>query len=341
MGKRAGKGRTPGLSSSEPLERFNLLRTSDPAELQERLESHYAIKQIELPRGKARFKAVLNQYRLQNVTVGYGRYGAPVKLTMEDNDFYAQGFGICGYGEATVGGRLFKVEGGQGGVAEPDATALLDYRVGFEHVFMKIAPEPLKRTLAALLGTPVGTPFTLRGEYDKQALAAEYRLLCFIITELDHAKNGLPPLLLAQFDHALIVAYLCANLSNYSDQLNAKSPAKGPWQVQRAMDYVEANWDRPITIEALASATESSARSLFATFRKSHGCSPMAFVKHFRLLRANEILSRAAPGTSVTSVAAKCGFRNPGHFARKYSNLFGELPSEALKRAKRGSNSRG
>jgi AraC-like DNA-binding protein len=340
MGKRVVKRGIPTLPSSEPLERFNLLRTSDPDEFQERLESLYAINKIELPRGKALFKAVLNEYQLRNVTVGYGRYGAPVKLTIEDNDFYAQGFGICGYGEATVGGRLFKVHGGQGGVAGPGATAFLDYRAGFEHVFMKIPPDALNRTLAALLGTPVGTPFALRGEYDKPALAAEYRLLCFVVSELDHSKDGLPPLLLEEFDQALIVAYLCANLSNYSDRLNAKSPATGPWQVQRAMNYIEANWDQPITIEALVVATESSARSLFATFRKSHGCSPMAFVKHFRLLRANEILSRPDDETTVTSVALKCGFRNPGHFAMKYSCLFGELPSKTLKRAKRGANAR-
>src|SRR5262245_13560374 len=171
MGKRVGKQGIPSRPSSEPLERFNLIRTSDPDEFQERLESLFAIKKIELPRGKARFKAVLNNYQLQNVTVGYGRYGAPVKLTIEDDDFYAQGFGICGYGEATIGGRLFKVEGGQGGVAGPGTTALLDYHVGFEHVFMKIPPDALNRTLAGLLGTPVGTPFALRGEYDKPALA--------------------------------------------------------------------------------------------------------------------------------------------------------------------------
>jgi AraC-like DNA-binding protein len=211
---------------------------------------------------------------------------------------------------------------------------LLDYRADFEHVFLKVPPEALNRKLGALLGNPPGAPLKLRGEYDKSALAAQFRFLCFVISELDRSKDGLPHILLAEYDQALIVAYLCANLHNYSERLKAKDPAVAPWQVARAMEYIEANWDKPLTIEVLAEVTESSARSLFATFRTSRGCSPMAFVRHFRLLRAREILALAAPATSVSSVASRCGFQSPGHFAKKYSHLFGELPSQTLKRGR-------
>jgi AraC-like DNA-binding protein len=317
MGKPVNSKFNPG----EPLRRFNVLRTRDPDELRDRLDPLYAIRKLELAR-RPRFEAVLNHRQLQNVAVSYGRYGAPVRLTMSNTDFYTQGFGIRGYGEAMTDGRHFVVAGGQGGAAGPGATASLDYRAGFEHVFLKIPPEALHRKLGALLA----------------ALVAQYRFLRFVIAELDRSTDSLPPLLLAEFDQALIVAYLCANLSNYSDRLNATSPAAAPWQVARATEYIEENWDQPITIESLVVATDTSARSLFSAFRKSRGCSPMAFVRHIRLLRAKEILSHAAPGTSVSSVAFRCGFRSPGHFSKNYSSLFGELPSQTLRRGRRGSS---
>jgi AraC-like DNA-binding protein len=317
MGKRA----TSLGGFGDPLSRINVLRTRDPEELRDRLEP--------------RLEGVFRQHKLQNVTVSYGRFGASMRPTMSSTDFYIQGFGIRGRGEATTDGRLFKVACGQGDAARPGAVALLDYRAGFEHVFMKIPQEALNRKLTALLGNPSGAPLKLRGEYDRSALAPQFRLLCFVISELDRSNDGLPALLLAEYDQAVMVAYLCANLSNYSDRLNAPSPTVAPWQVERAMDYIEANWDQPITIEALAAVTETSARSLFATFRESRGCSPMAFVRHFRLLRAKEILLLAAPETSVSSVASRCGFESPGHFAKRYSNLFGELPSDTLKRGRR------
>jgi AraC-like DNA-binding protein len=329
------KLQTPKLGSREPLERFNVLRTRDPEQLRERLSALYAISRLELPRGKARFNAVLNHYKLKNVALSYARYGAPVRITMSNTDFYTQGFGIRGYGEAVTDGRFFVVAKGKGGAAGPGASALLNYQAGFEHVFLKISPEALDRKLAALLGNPPSRPLTLRGKYNRVALGAQYRLVRFLISELDPSKDVMPSLLLAELEQALIVAYLTANLSNYSDLLTRKHPTVASWQVQRATDYIEMNWDQPITIESLASATETSARSLFATFKKDRGCSPMSFVKYIRLLRAREVLLGGAPGTSVNSVALKCGFRNPGHFAKNYLVRFGELPSETLKRAKR------
>jgi AraC-like DNA-binding protein len=294
------------------------------------------VSKLDLPRSKFRFDAVLNHHKLRELALSYARYGAPVQITLSNTDFFTQGFGVRGYGEAITDGRLFKIAAGQGGAAGPGATALLDYRANFEHVFLKIPPQALERKLAALLGNPPGRPLQLSGEYDKQALAAQYRFLCFVISEIDQSIGGVPQLLLDEFEQALIVAYLCANISNYSDLLNAKSPAAAPWQVKRAIDYIEANWEQPLTVEALAAATETSARSLFATFRKSRGCSPMAYVRHIRLLRARDILSQPTSDTSVASVASRCGFNNQGHFAKKYFVRFGELPSETLKRAKQG-----
>ncbi len=318
----------------EPLERFNVLRTRDPDELRARLLPLYAVSKLDLPRGKARFDATFNHYKLGGIALSFARYGAPIQLAMSNTDFFTQGFGIRGYGEAVSEGKFFTVAGGKGGAAGPGASAVLDYRAGFEHLFVRIPPEALNRKLSALLGSPLGQPLKLRGEFDPSALAAEYRLVKFVIAELDRSTDPLPEACLAEFDQALIIAYLFANLSNYSELLNRKSPAVAPWQVRRALDYIEANWDRPITIEALAQETGSSARGLFATFRKHRGCSPMAFVRHVRLTKARDILLAAGSNTSVSSIAASCGFGNLGHFAKRYLARFGELPSETLKRAK-------
>jgi AraC-like DNA-binding protein len=335
MGKRK-----PSQNRGEPLRRFNALRTRDPDELRSRLAPLYAVSRLDLPRSKARFNAVLNHHKLRELGLSYARYGAPVHITMSNTDFYTQGFGIRGYGEAVSDGRLFKIVAGQGGAAGPGATAFLDYRANFEHVFLKIPPKALNRKLTALLGNPPSRPLKLRGEYDQAALTAQFRFLCFVISEIDQSPDGLPQLLLDEFEQALIAAYLCANRNNYSDLLSAKSPAVSPWQVKRAIDYIEANWEKPLTIEALATATGTSVRSLFATFRKSRGCSPMGYVRHVRLLRARELLSQPTPDMSVAAVASRCGFHNQHHFANKYLAGFGELPSETLKRAKRGTEAK-
>ena len=59
----------------------------------------------------------------------------------------------------------------------------------------------------------------------------------------------------------------------------------------------------------------------------------MAYLKQKRLEAARRTLLAASPlTTSVTEVATQWGFFHLGRFARDYSQLFGELPSETLKR---------
>jgi len=308
--------------------------TRNPDELRERLCPLYAVSNLEFPRSRARFNATLNHRKLESVGLSFARYGAPTKITLSNTDFFTQGFGIRGYGEAVADGKFFKIGGGKGGAAGPGANAVLDYRAGFEHLFLRIPPEVLNRKLSALVGIPISRALKLSGEYDPPTIAAQYRLLRFVISELDRSEDLPPSLWLAEFEQALLVAYLYTNLSNYTDLLVGKRLNVASRQVRQAMEHIEANWDQPITIETLASLTECSVRSLFGTFRKSLGCSPMAFVRQVRLMRANEILSRGSPETSVRLVATACGFSNLGHFAKSYFSKFGELPSETLKGAK-------
>jgi len=47
-----------------------------------------------------------------------------------------------------------------------------------------------------------------------------------------------------------------------SSQLNRTVPSAARWQVRKAETYIEANWDQPSTIEALARVTEPSALAL-------------------------------------------------------------------------------
>jgi AraC-like DNA-binding protein len=251
-------------------------------------------------------------------------------VAISDTEFSTQGFGLRKTGDEIADGRICRVASRQGDKGK----GLLGKRANCEHVFLRIPPEALNRKLVALLGNPPSHPFAWSGKYDEAALARQYSLLGFVIAEIDQSPKVLPQILLHEFEQTLIIAYLCANVSNYSDLLNGKSPHVGPWQVNRAIDYIEANWEQALTVEALAAATGTSVRSLFATFRKARGCSPMAYARHVRLSHARELLSQATPSTSVASVASRCGFQNQGHFAQRYLVRFGELPSATLKRSK-------
>ncbi len=151
---------------------------------------------------------------------------------------------------------------------------------------------------------------------------------------LDTVGTKFPALAIAEFEHAMIVTFLCANRHNYSHLLERQPSDSAPWQVRRAEEYIEANWDRPISVEDVAAVTGASARSIFRAFQQSRGYSPLAFVKQVRLRHARDMLNLADVTTTVTDVAFACGFSDLGRFSKDYRETFDELPSQTLHRAR-------
>jgi len=48
--------------------------------------------------------------------------------------------------------------------------------------------------------------------------------------------------------------------------------------VRHAEEYIEANWDRPMSFEVIAATVGVGVRSPFATYRRSRGYCPVAFL---------------------------------------------------------------
>jgi AraC-like DNA-binding protein len=63
--------------------------------------------------------------------------------------------------------------------------------------------------------------------------------------------------------------------------------------------------------------------------------SPMRFVTERRLAAAQARLATAGAARDVTEVAAELGFSHLGRFAIAYREVFGESPSQTLRRRRR------
>ena len=200
-------------------------------------------------------------------------------------------------------------------------------------LFFEIKTAALEKTLTTLLGVkPRGA---LR--FDPFAVAVQPTALVlrdlaiFLARQLSSTAAELPGAVLLELEQALLVSFLSAHRHNFSEILEGSEKEPAPRIVQLAEEYIEASWNRAITIEELASETKTSIRALYAAFKKSRGYSPMKFAKTVRLQRAKQMLTEADQRTYVSTVAFKCGFGNLGHFARDYREMFGELPSELFR----------
>lgn len=78
-----------------------------------------------------------------------------------------------------------------------------------------------------------------------------------------------------------------------------------------------------------------SERNLELYFQEALGLSPKAWFQHIALRKARrKLLLDDSCGTSVTQIALDCGFEHLGRFSESYRKLFGELPSDTLRRSR-------
>ena len=103
--------------------------------------------------------------------------------------------------------------------------------------------------------------------------------------------------------------------------------------VRRALALVTDGSERPLVAD-LCRAAGVSERTLRNAFHNVYGLSPKQYLLRHGLEEAHRALqvAQGARG-AVTLVATDCGFFELGRFARAYRRLFGESPSDTLRRA--------
>lgn len=105
--------------------------------------------------------------------------------------------------------------------------------------------------------------------------------------------------------------------------------------VKQTDDYMRSHIDQPLTLTDLCQALGTSSRTLCYGFQEIFGMSPMSYLKSLRLQGVYRTLKAAQSNTiTVTETATQFGFYHLGYFAQDYKQMFGELPSETLKRSR-------
>jgi AraC-like DNA-binding protein len=124
----------------------------------------------------------------------------------------------------------------------------------------------------------------------------------------------------------------------------AGGPAAGPLaiavppEVRRVLALVAERYAEPLEPAALAAEVHLSPKYLARRFREAVGIPPMAYVRHYRLARAHELL--AGSDAPITQIALGTGFSDHAHFSRAFRKRYGLTPRAARARARSRSGGR-
>lgn len=106
-----------------------------------------------------------------------------------------------------------------------------------------------------------------------------------------------------------------------------------PQAVARALEFMETHWSQPIQVSEIAGAAHVSPSHLSALFQQHVGRSPIQCLQGLRMRAAQRLL--LDPYQNVGSVAAACGYDDPGYFVRLFRKIHGESPGRWRKKARR------
>ncbi len=101
--------------------------------------------------------------------------------------------------------------------------------------------------------------------------------------------------------------------------------------VESAKDFIEANFDRPIDLEAIARQANLSRYHFLRTFRRTYDETPHAYITRLRMARARELLIETE--LSVTDVCMTVGYESLGSFSSSFRRYVGHSPYNYRARA--------
>ncbi|OAJ57121.1 AraC family transcriptional regulator [Paraburkholderia ginsengiterrae] len=104
--------------------------------------------------------------------------------------------------------------------------------------------------------------------------------------------------------------------------------------VRRCERFLQEYADHPVTVLDLCRMVRCSRRTLQTSFQRVANVTPVEYLRSLRLNAVRRLLrSTSAPELLIGDAAARWGFTHLSYFAREYRDLFGELPSQTLRKS--------
>jgi len=224
-------------------------------------------------------------------------------------------------------GTAHILQGRKEGVSRPGDFCLLDTSSAFEVAF----PQHTKRSLVVMPRHALGArlpvvmrsfgPLFIRKEDTLAPLLKE-----LVVTLTNHQRST------QRQSVETLVGALAAVLGMHFVDAGVSVPTATESSFEIVKRYVERHLaDAELSAAQVASACRVSLRTLHRLFARHGDTSFEAYLIRSRLDMANDLLGAAA-AASVTEIAYACGFNNPSHFTKRYTERFGHPPSHALKK---------
>ncbi|WP_165497127.1 AraC family transcriptional regulator [Rhodococcus sp. ABRD24] len=326
------------FSPAEPLVQHGRLRTDDVDLAQTVVSEVYEPHLLE-PRSATRLDARLNAVQNGSITFGYLTYGAGATITLPPSEYwYHVNITLAGGSRISRGDAVSGETSAMSGAAMllPHHAQTIEWDSDTAQFALRVPRADLEGHLAELTRTRITAPLDFDLVVDLNSAAGRGLLRCieFVRAEWDdggiltHHENSRRHL-----ESMTLTNLLMAATGPHRMLLDEPSDSAIPETLQRALDYIHDHARTLPTLSDLTNASGTSARTLQNQFLRNLDRTPIQYIRDVRLKSAHEdLLHPATAEVTVTDIATAWGFYNLGRFSSLYRDMYGETPSETLRR---------
>ena len=316
--------------------RERTLATTDLDEAREILTRQYCSHSLFQKDHGAALDVRYSHCSMLNMSVNSLQYGAEVDIRPQEFEtFYLVHIPLAGRASIRAGAHQFNIAPGVAAIISPSHQVSTTWSPDCKQLMLKIDRKPLEGFLSHLLFQPIDRPLEFPFVFDLTVgLGASFAgMIQHLVAELSHNDAVIKSrLVCAQLEQTLLMLLLCGAEHSYRDALQATDKSICPKHVVKAYQYMLANARENITIEDLTRLTGVSGRALYEGFRRFKGAAPMACLRAIRMQAIRKELLEGEDSDDVTLIAQRWGFFHLGRFASNYQKIFGEKPSQTLRR---------
>jgi two-component system response regulator YesN len=125
-------------------------------------------------------------------------------------------------------------------------------------------------------------------------------------------------------DQEDLCAWISAALDEFLELVYSSQDAKKVTQITPAINYIDANYDKHISLADVAKTSHLSVSRLAHIFREQMGITIVDYLTGVRIERAKQLL--LATEQNCTEVCFQVGYNNQSYFTRTFKELVGMTP---------------
>jgi two-component system response regulator YesN len=123
-----------------------------------------------------------------------------------------------------------------------------------------------------------------------------------------------------------LCAWISTALDEFIEMVYSHQDARKVTQIRPAINYIDANYDKPITLADIAKASYLSVSRLAHIFKEQMGITLIDYLTSVRIERAKQLL--LATEQNCTEICFQVGYNNQSYFTRTFKELVGMTPRQ-------------